>query len=132
MHSFICANISSEDLNAAEKTIKRNENIQFPSWLAQWEPLHTLIERLAPEKIHAAQERRYYMLEFEYQDHIDDLLRKSQLKGIPDAEENAGKIVLNKIQLKIDQALIADFFSEHQLKSAIENAFWTNDKYHKV
>ncbi|MBG6244478.1 hypothetical protein CS369_06060 [Candidatus Symbiopectobacterium sp. 'North America'] len=110
MHSFICSKISSDDLNAAEKTIKINENIQIPSWLAQWEQLHALIERLAPEKIHAAQERRYYMLEFEYQKHIDDLLRKNLSKNIPEAEINAGKIVLNKMQLEIDWALIADFF----------------------
>lgn len=132
MHSFICSKISSEDLRAAEKIIKKNENIQFPSWLAQWKPLHALIERLAPEKIHAAQEKRYHMLEFEYQKHIDDLLRKNLLKGIPDAEINAGKIVLNKMQLDIDRALIADFFSQHHLSSAIYNEFWTQNKYSRV
>lgn len=132
MHSFICSKISPEDLNTAQRTIKENENIQFPAWLAQWEPLHTLIERLAPEKIHAAQERRYHMLEFEYQKRIDDLLRKNLLKGIPDAEVNAGKIVLNTMQLEIDRALITGFFSQHQLKNSIENAFWTKEKYRKV
>lgn len=128
MHSFICASISSEDLNTAQSTIKRNENSQFPAWLAQWEPLHALIERLTPEKIHAAQEQRYQMLEVQYQKQVDDLLRKNILKNIPEAEVNAGKIVLNKMQLEIDRALITDFFSQHQLNSAIENTFWTKDK----
>ncbi|MCW2473139.1 NEL-type E3 ubiquitin ligase domain-containing protein [Candidatus Symbiopectobacterium sp. NZEC151] len=132
MHSFICSKISAEDLISAEKTIKKNENIQFPAWLAQWEPLHALIERLAPEKIRAAQEKRYHMLEFEYQKNVDDLLRKNILKNIPDAEINAGKIVLKKMQLEIDRALIADFFSQHQLNSAIENEFWSKDNYSKA
>lgn len=131
MHSFMCSKISSEDLRSATETIKQNESIQFPAWLTQWEPLHALIERLAPEKIRAAQEKRYHMLEFEYQKHVDDLLRKNVLKNILDAEIDAGKIVLKKMQLEIDRALIADFFSQHQLNSPFENAFWTKDNYSK-
>lgn len=99
MHSFICSKISSEDLQSAKETIKKNERIQFHSWLAQRKPLHALIERLSPEKIRVAQEKRYHMLEFEYQQHVDDLLRKNVLKNIPDTEINAGKIVLKKCSL---------------------------------
>ncbi|MCW2479591.1 NEL-type E3 ubiquitin ligase domain-containing protein [Candidatus Symbiopectobacterium sp. NZEC135] len=132
MHSFICSKISSEDLQSAKETIKKNESIQFYSWLAQWKPLHALIERLAPEKIRVAQEKRYHMLEFEYQQHVDDLLRKNVLKNIPDAEINAGKIVLKKMQLDIDRALVADFFSQHRLSCTIENELWTQNKGSRV
>lgn len=124
MNSVICASISKADLILAEIKVKQNENIEFSAWLSQWEPLHRLIGRLTPEKMHAAKEKKYNALEYLYPELVDDMLKKNTLKNIPDTEINAGKIVFEKIQLEINQALMKDFFSERQIIDLIDKKVW--------
>lgn len=49
MFFFGVSGVSEDDLKSATLITKTAENEQFHSWLAQWEPLHEVIKRTAPE-----------------------------------------------------------------------------------
>ncbi|EBO4456816.1 E3 ubiquitin--protein ligase [Salmonella enterica] len=113
MRFFGVSGVTVTDLQAAELQVKAAEKSEFREWMLQWGPLHSVLERKAPERINALREKQISDYEETYRMLSDTELKPSGLVGNTDAErtigaramENAKKAFLDGLRPLVDEIL---------------------------
>ncbi|EKF8087494.1 E3 ubiquitin--protein ligase, partial [Salmonella enterica] len=90
MRFFGVSGVTVSDLQAAELQVKAAEKSEFREWILQWGPLHSVLERKAPERVNALREKQISDYEETYRMLSDTELRPSGLVGNTDAERTIG------------------------------------------
>ncbi|EBS6530446.1 E3 ubiquitin--protein ligase [Salmonella enterica subsp. enterica serovar Idikan] len=90
MRFFGVSGVTVSDLQAAELQVKAAEKSEFREWILQWGPLHSVLERKAPERVNALREKQISDYEETYRMLSDTELRPSGLVGNTDAERTLG------------------------------------------
>ncbi|HAK7696199.1 TPA: E3 ubiquitin--protein ligase [Salmonella enterica] len=90
MRFFDVSGVTVADLQAAELQVKAAEKSEFREWILQWGPLHSVLERKAPERVNALREKQISDYEETYRTLSDTELRPSGLVGNTDAERTIG------------------------------------------
>ncbi|EIP4344231.1 SPI-2 type III secretion system effector E3 ubiquitin transferase SspH2 [Salmonella enterica subsp. enterica serovar Muenchen] len=90
MRFFDVSGVTVTDLQDAELQVKAAEKSEFREWILQWEPLHRVLERKAPERVNALREKQISDYEETYRMLSDTELRPSGLVGNTDAERTIG------------------------------------------
>ncbi|HFG8023891.1 TPA: type III secretion system effector E3 ubiquitin transferase SspH2 [Salmonella enterica subsp. enterica serovar Oranienburg] len=90
MRFFRISGVTVADLQAAELQVKAAEKSEFREWILQWGPLHSVLERKAPERVNALREKQISDYEETYRTLSDTELRPSGLVGNTDAERTIG------------------------------------------
>lgn len=90
MNYFDLSGITRSDLQTAEARVKAAENSQFTTWILQWTPLHSLLQRTAPERWEALIEKKSMDYEEQYQTLSDTELKPAGLVGDSEAERTIG------------------------------------------
>ncbi|EOD6727250.1 NEL-type E3 ubiquitin ligase domain-containing protein [Salmonella enterica subsp. enterica serovar Newport] len=90
MRFFGVSGVTASDLRSAERQVKAAENSEFREWILQWGPLHSVLERKAPERFNALREKQISDYEETYRMLSDTELRPSGLVGNTDAERTIG------------------------------------------
>ncbi|EOG4641536.1 E3 ubiquitin--protein ligase [Salmonella enterica subsp. enterica serovar Cerro] len=90
MRFFRISGVTVSDLQAAELQVKAAEKSEFREWILQWGPLHSMLERKAPERVNALREKQISDYEETYRTLSDTELRPSGLVGNTDAERTIG------------------------------------------
>ncbi|EFU4366331.1 E3 ubiquitin--protein ligase [Salmonella enterica] len=90
MRFFRISGVTVSDLQAAELQVKAAEKSEFREWILQWGPLHSVLERKAPERVNALREKQISDYEETYRMLSDTELRPSGLVGNTDAERTIG------------------------------------------
>ncbi|EAA2099838.1 type III secretion system effector E3 ubiquitin transferase SspH2 [Salmonella enterica subsp. enterica serovar Bredeney] len=90
MRFFRISGVTVSDLQAAELQVKDAEKSEFREWILQWGPLHSVLERKAPERVNALREKQISDYEETYRMLSDTELRPSGLVGNTDAERTIG------------------------------------------
>ncbi|EDT1604187.1 E3 ubiquitin--protein ligase [Salmonella enterica subsp. houtenae] len=113
MRFFGVSGVTVTDLQAAELQVKAAEKSEFREWILQWGPLHSVLERKAPEHFNALREKQISDYEETYRMLSDTELKPSGLVGNTDAEriigaramENAKKAFLDGLRPLVDEIL---------------------------
>ncbi|EKT8862426.1 leucine-rich repeat domain-containing protein [Salmonella enterica] len=113
MRFFGVSGVTVTDLQAAELQVKAAEKSEFRGWILQWGPLHSVLERKAPEHFNALREKQISDYEETYRMLSDTELKPSGLVGNTDAEriigaramENAKKAFLDGLRPLVDEIL---------------------------
>ncbi|EIK1296355.1 E3 ubiquitin--protein ligase [Salmonella enterica] len=113
MRFFGVSGVTVTDLQAAELQVKAAEKSEFREWMLQWGPLHSVLERKAPERINALREKQISDYEKAYRMLSDTELKPSGLVGNTDAEriigtramESAKKAFLDGLRPLVDEIL---------------------------
>ncbi|EBA1891268.1 E3 ubiquitin--protein ligase [Salmonella enterica] len=113
MRFFGVSGVTVTDLQAAELQVKAAEKSEFREWILQWGPLHSVLERKAPERVNALREKQISDYEETYRMLSDTELKPSGLVGNTDAEriigaramENAKKAFLDGLRPLVDEIL---------------------------
>ncbi|HAK4778313.1 TPA: E3 ubiquitin--protein ligase [Salmonella enterica] len=113
MRFFGVSGVTVTDLQAAELQVKAAEKSEFREWILQWGPLHSVLERKAPERVNALREKQISDYEETYQMLSDTELKPSGLVGNTDAEriigaramESAKKAFLDGLRPLVDEML---------------------------
>ncbi|EDQ4900982.1 leucine-rich repeat domain-containing protein [Salmonella enterica] len=113
MRFFDVSGVTVTDLQAAELQVKAAEKSEFRGWILQWGPLHSVLERKAPEHFNALREKQISDYEETYRMLSDTELKPSGLVGNTDAEriigaramENAKKAFLDGLRPLVDEIL---------------------------
>ncbi|EDI9057778.1 E3 ubiquitin--protein ligase [Salmonella enterica] len=90
MRFFDVSGVTVTDLQAAELQVKAAEKSEFRGWILQWGPLHSVLERKAPERVNALREKQISDYEETYRMLSDTELKPSGLVGNTDAERTIG------------------------------------------
>ncbi len=90
MRFFGVSGVTVTDLQAAELQVKAAEKSEFREWILQWGPLHSVLERKAPEHFNALREKQISDYEETYRMLSDTELKPSGLVGNTDAERTIG------------------------------------------
>ncbi|HCA3678266.1 TPA: E3 ubiquitin--protein ligase [Salmonella enterica subsp. houtenae serovar 43:z4,z23:-] len=90
MRFFGVSGVTVTDLQAAELQVKAAEKSEFREWILQWGPLHSVLERKAPERVNALREKQISDYEETYRMLSDTELKPSGLVGNTDAERTIG------------------------------------------
>ncbi|HIE7637662.1 NEL-type E3 ubiquitin ligase domain-containing protein [Salmonella enterica] len=90
MRFFGVSGVTASDLRSAELQVKAAENSEFREWILQWGPLHSVLERKAPERFNALREKQISDYEETYRMLSDTELKPSGLVGNTDAERTIG------------------------------------------
>ncbi|EAA8955978.1 type III secretion system effector E3 ubiquitin transferase SspH2 [Salmonella enterica] len=90
MRFFGVSGVTVADLQAAELQVKAAEKSEFREWILQWGPLHSVLERKAPERVNALREKQISDYEETYRMLSDTELRPFGLVGNTDAERSIG------------------------------------------
>ncbi|EIL5431982.1 SPI-2 type III secretion system effector E3 ubiquitin transferase SspH2 [Salmonella enterica subsp. enterica serovar Ridge] len=90
MRFFDVSGVTVTDLQDAELQVKAAEKSEFREWILQWGPLHSVLERKAPERVNALREKQISDYEETYRMLSDTELRPSGLVGNTDAERTIG------------------------------------------
>ncbi|EAO2082322.1 type III secretion system effector E3 ubiquitin transferase SspH2 [Salmonella enterica] len=90
MRFFDVSGVTVTDLQAAELQVKAAEKSEFRGWILQWGPLHSVLERKAPEHFNALREKQILDYEETYRMLSDTELKPSGLVGNTDAERTIG------------------------------------------
>ncbi|ECK9402987.1 hypothetical protein CFSAN000603_12215 [Salmonella enterica subsp. enterica serovar Paratyphi C str. CFSAN000603] len=90
MRFFGVSGVTVSDLQAAELQVKAAEKSELREWILQWGPLHSMLERKAPERVNALREKQISDYEETYRTLSDTELRPSGLVGNTDAERTIG------------------------------------------
>ncbi|EDQ0630359.1 type III secretion system effector E3 ubiquitin transferase SspH2, partial [Salmonella enterica] len=90
MRFFGVSGVTVTDLQAAELQVKAAEKSEFREWILQWGPLHSVLERKAPERVNALREKQISDYEETYRMLSDTELKPSGLVGNTDAERIIG------------------------------------------
>ncbi|EFR2129375.1 E3 ubiquitin--protein ligase, partial [Salmonella enterica] len=90
MRFFDVSGVTVTDLQAAELQVKAAEKSEFRGWILQWGPLHSVLERKAPEHFNALREKQISDYEETYRMLSDTELKPSGLVGNTDAERTMG------------------------------------------
>ncbi|EAB2798772.1 leucine-rich repeat domain-containing protein [Salmonella enterica] len=113
MRFFGVSGVTVTDLQAAELQVKAAEKSEFREWILQWGPLHSVLERKAPERVNALREKQISDYEHTYRMLSDTELKPSGLVGNTDAErtigaramENAKKAFLDGLRPLVEEML---------------------------
>ncbi|HFW3236604.1 TPA: NEL-type E3 ubiquitin ligase domain-containing protein, partial [Salmonella enterica subsp. enterica serovar Mississippi] len=113
MRFFDVSGVTVTDLQAAELQVKTAENSEFREWILQWGPLHSVLERKAPERFNTLREKQISDYEKAYRMLSDTELKPSGLVGNTDAEriigaramESAKKEFLDGLRPLVDEML---------------------------
>ncbi|EBI8448811.1 E3 ubiquitin--protein ligase [Salmonella enterica] len=113
MRFFDVSGVTVTDLQAAELQVKAAEKSELREWILQWGPLHSVLERKAPEHFNALREKQISDYEETYRMLSDTELKPSGLVGNTDAEriigaramENAKKAFLDGLRPLVDEIL---------------------------
>ncbi|EDY0985386.1 E3 ubiquitin--protein ligase, partial [Salmonella enterica] len=113
MRFFDVSGVTVTDLQAAELQVKAAEKSEFREWILQWGPLHSVLERKAPERVNALREKQISDYEETYRMLSDTELKPSGLVGNTDAEriigaramESAKKAFLDGLRPLVDDML---------------------------
>ncbi|EDR6716675.1 leucine-rich repeat domain-containing protein [Salmonella enterica] len=113
MRFFDVSGVTVSDLQAAELQVKTAENSEFREWILQWGPLHSVLERKAPERVNTLREKQISDYEKAYRMLSDSELKPSGLVGNTDAEriigaramESAKKEFLDGLRPLVDDML---------------------------
>ncbi|EOB1208018.1 NEL-type E3 ubiquitin ligase domain-containing protein [Salmonella enterica subsp. houtenae serovar 43:z4] len=113
MRFFDVSGVTVTDLQAAELQVKAAEKSEFREWILQWGPLHSVLERKAPERVNALREKQISDYEETYRMLSDTELKPSGLVGNTDAEriigaramESAKKAFLDGLRPLVDEIL---------------------------
>ncbi|MBN3261883.1 NEL-type E3 ubiquitin ligase domain-containing protein [Pectobacterium brasiliense] len=90
MIHFKFSNITEDELNKAEHTVKEKENDTFPAWFAQWSPWHKTAERLAPEEWKKANDDKQQHYEETFNKLVQTELRPAGIDNDNDAIQIIG------------------------------------------
>ncbi|ECI3715813.1 type III secretion system effector E3 ubiquitin transferase SspH2 [Salmonella enterica subsp. enterica] len=90
MRFFGVSGVTVSDLQAAELQVKTAEKSELREWILQWGPLHSVLERKAPERVNALREKQISDYEETYRMLSDTELRPFGLVGNTDAERTIG------------------------------------------
>ncbi|HBK1054707.1 SPI-2 type III secretion system effector E3 ubiquitin transferase SspH2 [Salmonella enterica] len=90
MRFFDVSGVTVTDLQDAELQVKAAEKSEFREWILQWGPLHSVLERKAPERVNALREKQISDYEETYRMLSDTELRPFRLVGNTDAERTIG------------------------------------------
>ncbi|EAC0584505.1 TPA_asm: SPI-2 type III secretion system effector E3 ubiquitin transferase SspH2 [Salmonella enterica subsp. enterica serovar Napoli] len=90
MRFFDVSGVTVTDLQDAERQVKAAEKSEFREWILQWGPLHSVLERKAPERVNALREKQMSDYEETYRMLSDTELRPFGLVGNTDAERTIG------------------------------------------
>ncbi|EAA5809368.1 E3 ubiquitin-protein ligase sspH2 [Salmonella enterica] len=90
MRFFGVSGVTVSDLQAAELQVKAAEKSELREWILQWGPLHSVLERKAPERVNALREKQISDYEETYRMLSDTELRPFGLVGNTDAERTIG------------------------------------------
>ncbi|EMB7410054.1 E3 ubiquitin--protein ligase, partial [Salmonella enterica] len=90
MRFFDVSGVTVTDLQAAELQVKAAEKSEFREWILQWGPLHSVLERKAPERVNTLREKQISDYEKAYRMLSDTELKPSGLVGNTDAERTIG------------------------------------------
>ncbi|ECA1856288.1 NEL-type E3 ubiquitin ligase domain-containing protein [Salmonella enterica] len=90
MRFFGVSGVTASDLRSAERQVKAAEKSEFREWILQWGPLHSVLERKAPERVNALREKQMSDYEETYRMLSDTELRPFGLVGNTDAERTIG------------------------------------------
>ncbi len=90
MRFFGVSGVTVSDLQAAELQVKAAEKSKLREWILQWGPLHSVLERKAPERVNALREKQISDYEETYRMLSDTELRPFGLVGNTDAERTIG------------------------------------------
>ncbi|EBX2787266.1 E3 ubiquitin--protein ligase, partial [Salmonella enterica subsp. enterica serovar Napoli] len=85
MRFFSVSGVTASDLRSAERQVKAAEKSEFREWILQWGPLHSVLERKAPERVNALREKQMSDYEETYRMLSDTELRPFGLVGNTDA-----------------------------------------------
>ncbi|ECU9274958.1 type III secretion system effector E3 ubiquitin transferase SspH2, partial [Salmonella enterica subsp. enterica serovar Mississippi] len=85
MRFFGVSGVTASDLRSAERQVKAAEKSEFREWILQWGPLHSVLERKAPERVNALREKQMSDYEETYRMLSDTELRPFGLVGNTDA-----------------------------------------------
>ncbi|EBW9750054.1 type III secretion system effector E3 ubiquitin transferase SspH2 [Salmonella enterica subsp. enterica serovar Kingston] len=113
MRFFRISGVTVSDLQAAELQVKAAEKSELREWILQWGPLHSVLERKAPERVNALREKQISDYEETYRMLSDTELRPFGLVGNTDAErtigaramESAKKIFLDGLRPLVEEML---------------------------
>ncbi|EJJ4223529.1 leucine-rich repeat domain-containing protein [Salmonella enterica] len=113
MRFFGVSGVTVTDLQAAELQVKAAEKSEFREWILQWGPLHSVLERKAPERFNTLREKQISDYEKAYRMLSDTELKPSGLVGNTDAEriigaramESAKKAFLDGLRPLVDEIL---------------------------
>ncbi len=90
MRFFDVSGVTVTDLQDAELQVKAAEKSELREWILQWGPLHSVLERKAPERVNALREKQISDYEETYRMLSDTELRPFGLVGNTDAERTIG------------------------------------------
>ncbi|EAM8012802.1 E3 ubiquitin--protein ligase [Salmonella enterica subsp. enterica] len=90
MRFFGVSGVTASDLRSAERQVKAAEKSEFREWILQWGPLHSVLERKAPERVNALRKKQMSDYEETYRMLSDTELRPFGLVGNTDAERTIG------------------------------------------
>lgn len=90
MRFFGVSGVTVSDLQAAELQVKAAEKSELREWILQWGPLHSVLERKAPERVNALREKQISDYEETYRMLSDTELGPFGLVGNTDAERTIG------------------------------------------
>ncbi|EHN0194847.1 E3 ubiquitin--protein ligase [Salmonella enterica] len=90
MRFFGVSGVTVSDLQAAELQVKAAEKSELREWILQWGPLHSVLERKAPERVNTLREKQISDYEETYRMLSDTELRPFGLVGNTDAERTIG------------------------------------------
>ncbi|ELQ3858953.1 type III secretion system effector E3 ubiquitin transferase SspH2 [Salmonella enterica] len=90
MRFFDVSGVTVTDLQDAELQVKAAEKSEFREWILQWGPLHSVLERKAPERVNALRKKQMSDYEEMYRMLSDTELRPFGLVGNTDAERTIG------------------------------------------
>ncbi|EAB1816196.1 E3 ubiquitin--protein ligase [Salmonella enterica] len=113
MRFFDVSGVTVTDLQAAELQVKAAEKSEFREWILQWGPLHSVLERKAPERVNTLREKQISDYEKAYRMLSDSELKPSGLVGNTDAEriigaramESAKKAFLDGLRPLVEEML---------------------------
>ncbi|EJD8841219.1 E3 ubiquitin--protein ligase [Salmonella enterica] len=98
MRFFGVSGVTVSDLQAAELQVKAAEKSELREWILQWGPLHSVLERKAPERVNALREKQISDYEETYRMLSDTELRPFGLVGNTDAERTIGARAMERVK----------------------------------
>ena len=119
MSFFMLSELQQTDLNRAEESVKRRENTEFTTWLADWAPWQQTMRRIAPEQ--AAQTERAIQAELalQFESRVDERMQSMQLssdsKAYSDARIAYAAILFKDIKTKHWEHATQAYFEKNKL-----------------
>jgi len=120
MRFFGVSGIAQDDLQAAEIRVKTAENGQFRAWVAQWEPWHRTLERIAPEAWAKAGDEKMRLYDTTYDKRVSTGLAARGLTGNADAERQIGVNIMDDINKTVFEAMTDSVLANNHLTSLLD------------